>query len=205
MVVDVDDEVLIEPLDAGAPQLTALHDDGGVELAVDALGDPDRRHAGKGHQGGGAGVLVHDLHVLAERAQRERHRELRADGVAVRPRVRADHEPLALADRLADVAATASALLVAVVWWSGILCGTRVGGVDLLQQLLDTRLVGNRLVEDEGDLRHAPQPQALRRAGGGRTASRGRAPSRCSLRGRVAERRVVDVGDLQVGADTSRG
>jgi hypothetical protein len=35
MVIDVDDEVLVEPLDAGARQIAALHDDRGVELPMD--------------------------------------------------------------------------------------------------------------------------------------------------------------------------
>src|SRR5918994_4303535 len=86
-------------------------------------------------------------------------------------------------------------LLFAVVWWWGILCGPRVVRVDLLQQLLDARLVGNRLVEHKRDFRHPPQAQPLRQLS---------AHERCHARQRffggplsrsVAQSRVVDVGD----------
>ena len=76
MVVDVDDEEPIQPLDTRALQLAALHDDGCVELAFDALGDADLGRAWEGHQWRRRGILIHHLHVLAERAQRERHRQL---------------------------------------------------------------------------------------------------------------------------------
>src|SRR5918994_7370294 len=93
------------------------------------------------------------------------------------------------------------ALLFAVVWWWGILSGPRVVRVDLLQQLLDARLVGNRLVEDERDFRHAPQAQAL-----GQLAAHERCHAferlfRRPLRRGVTEAGVVDVGGLHVGAD----
>ena len=39
MMIDVDDEVLVEPLDAGARQVAALHDDGRVELPMRPPGD----------------------------------------------------------------------------------------------------------------------------------------------------------------------
>ena len=55
-----------------------------------ASGDLDRRDAGERAIGGGGGVAVDDAHVLADAAQREGHRELRADGVAVGSHVRAD-------------------------------------------------------------------------------------------------------------------
>src|SRR5918993_4009088 len=94
------------------------------------------------------------------------------------------------------------ALLFAIVWWWGILCGPRVVRVDLLQQLLDARLVGDRLVEHERDFRHPSQAQPLRELS---------AHERCHALQRffggplsrsVAQSRVVDVGNLQVGADT---
>src|SRR4051794_14798239 len=59
-----------------------------------------------------------------------------------------------------QIRVTASVLFVGVVWW-GILCGTRVGRVDLLQQLLDPRLVGDRLVEHEINLRDPAQAEPL--------------------------------------------
>ena len=60
MVIDVDDEEPIEAGDAGARQVAALHDDRGVELAVDAVGDLDVGHAGKRHQRRRRRVAVDD-------------------------------------------------------------------------------------------------------------------------------------------------
>ena len=53
---------------------------------------------------GGAGSLSDDRHGLAQRLQGKRHRQLRADRVAVRTRVRRNHEALPLKDRVADLA-----------------------------------------------------------------------------------------------------
>src|SRR5918993_1446455 len=93
------------------------------------------------------------------------------------------------------------ALLFAVVWWWGILCGPRVVRVDLLQKLLDARLVGNGLVEDERNLGHPSQPQPLRElAAHERGDAFQRLPGGAQRRG-VTETGVVDLGDLQVGAD----
>jgi len=50
----------------------------------------------------GSAVVVDEVDVLAEGAQRERHRELRADRIAVRPAVRREDEALALTDRVDD-------------------------------------------------------------------------------------------------------
>ena len=88
MVIDVDDEVLIQAGDAGPRQIAAFHDDRRVEVPVDAVRDLDVGHSRKGHQRSRRRVGVDDADLLAERAQRERHRHLRADRVAVRPRVR---------------------------------------------------------------------------------------------------------------------
>ena len=55
MVVDVDDEEPIEPGDAGPREVAALHDDRGVEVALDTLvGDLDVGDAGKRSSGAGA-------------------------------------------------------------------------------------------------------------------------------------------------------
>ena len=79
------------PRDAGARQVAALHDDRGVERrrrrwsAISMSGTP-----GNGMSGGGAGSALTTRDLLAERAQRVGHRQLRADRVAVGPRVRGD-------------------------------------------------------------------------------------------------------------------
>ena len=87
MVIDVDDEEPVEPGDAGARQVAALHDDRRVEVAVvDPAAIRMSGTPGNAISGGGAASALTTTHVLAERAQRVRHRELRADGVAVGPR-----------------------------------------------------------------------------------------------------------------------
>ncbi len=102
MVIDVDDEEAIQAADAGPAEVAALHDDRGVVLLGDAVGNLDRRHARKLQQGSRRPVLVDDVDVLAEGAEGERHRQLRADRIAVRPAVRRDDEALPLADGLDD-------------------------------------------------------------------------------------------------------
>ena len=95
MVIDVDDEEAIEARDAGARQVAALHDDRGVEIArrrgraIWMSGTP-----GNAMSGGGAASLLTTVDLLAERAQRVRHRQLRSDRVAVGPRVGREHEAL---------------------------------------------------------------------------------------------------------------
>ena len=46
------------PLDAGAREVAALHDDRRVEVAGDLVGDLDVRHPGNGISGPGAGSLL---------------------------------------------------------------------------------------------------------------------------------------------------
>ena len=103
MVVDVDHEILIESLDAGSREIAALHDDRGVERAVHAPGDLDLRHAGKHHQRSRRGVMIDDRDLLAERAERIGHRQLRADRIAVRPGMRGEHEALPRGDGVDDL------------------------------------------------------------------------------------------------------
>ena len=104
-----------------------------------------------------------------------------------------DDEALPLADRVGDLAqrrlSRGRRRRGRVVGVAS--AGVRVGGsaralrlflVQVAQDLLDAVLVADRLVEAELELRHAPQPQRVRRSGGGGTASRARAPSRSPAR-----------------------
>ena len=79
--------VPIQPGDAGPREVAALHDDRRVEVAVHAIGDLDVGHARERHQRPRRRVGIHDADLFAERPQRERHRQLRADRVAVGPRM----------------------------------------------------------------------------------------------------------------------
>ena len=177
MVIDVDDEEALEPGDAGARQVAALHDDRGVEVAVD-LGRRSRCPATPGNaiSGAGAGSALTTVDLLAERPQRVGHRQLRADRVAVGPRVRGEHEALPRADRVDD-------LLESQDWSSSSSCRDVVGvggvaGADLVQELLDAVLAGDRLVVDELELgRRASAAAATpicRRRNGDRALERAR-------------------------------
>jgi hypothetical protein len=55
-------------------------------------------------------VGIDDADLLPERIEGERHRELRADRIAVGPRVRGQQEALPLPDLVPDVAARGSHL-----------------------------------------------------------------------------------------------
>src|ERR1700687_5885703 len=103
VMIDVDQEAPLEARDAGPRQFPALHDDARLEVVVGTIRNRDARHTGKTEQRGGRGVLVHDPRLLAERAQRERHRYGGADRVAVWTRVRGDDEPAPGADGVDDL------------------------------------------------------------------------------------------------------
>ena len=104
MVIDVDHEEPLEAFDAGARQVAALHDDGGVELADDFRRDADVGHAGKLQERRRREVGVDDRDVFAHFFERVGHRELGADRVAVGTRMRGEHEPPARAYRVDDPA-----------------------------------------------------------------------------------------------------
>ena len=74
-----------------------------------------------------------------------------------------------------------------------------------LQDLLDAGLVGDRLVEDELDVGHAPQPQALSELPPHERRDALQGAFACSRAPQVAERRVVDARELQVRRDRARG
>ena len=98
MMVDVQDRRPVQPGDAGPLERAALHDDGGVGGSVDLARDANAVDAGKRLQVMRRRRVHHDLGGLADRAQRERHADGRADGVAVRPLVRGEQKPLTFAD-----------------------------------------------------------------------------------------------------------
>ena len=94
------------PLHPGARQVAALHDDQRVGVGRRPRArDLDAVDAGKLHVVLGRGVGVDDADLLAERLEREGHRQLRADRVAVRPRVGGEQETLPAQDRVADLVA----------------------------------------------------------------------------------------------------
>ena len=80
------------PVTPVAPGRRIHHDDCGVEVAFDVVGNLDVEHAPERHQRRRRRVAVDDMDVLAERAQRVRHGELGADRVAVGSRVRRQDE-----------------------------------------------------------------------------------------------------------------
>jgi hypothetical protein len=89
------------------------------------------------------------------------------------------------------------------VFWT-IVGGVGILRVDFLDQLFDTGLVLDRLVEEELQFGHAAQPQPLPEL----TAQERGGPPQCAFgraaRGGVAERRVVQPGELQVGRASCR-
>ena len=159
MVIDVDDEEPLQAGDAGARQVAALHDDDGRVVAgldVDAIGDLDVRHAGKLHQRRRRRVGVDDRHLLAERAQRIGGGQLRADRVAVGTRVRGDDEPLPGANGVDDLLKLRTRHRHR---WRRGRSAARAGVLDLVQQLLDAVLAGDRFVVDERQLGDALQAE----------------------------------------------
>ena len=103
MVIDIDHEAAVEPLDAGPGQVAALHDDGRIEHAVDLRRQHDVVDAGELLQRRRRRIGVDDEHLFAERAQRVRHGHLRSDGIAVGPGMGGDDEALARADHVDDL------------------------------------------------------------------------------------------------------
>ena len=88
MMIDIDDEVLVESFDAGPGQIAAFHDDRRVESALHSRRDDDVGDAGKQLQGRRRRVGVDNDGLFSEFPQREGHRELRSDGVAIGAGVR---------------------------------------------------------------------------------------------------------------------
>ncbi len=86
----------------GAGEVAALHHDQRIGVGVAARGDLDPVDAGELPIVVGRGVGIDQPHVFAQRLERVGHRQLRADRVAVRARVRRQQEPLPAQQRLAD-------------------------------------------------------------------------------------------------------
>ena len=163
------DEAALEAVDAGARQVAALHDDDGVARIVHALGDVMSVDAGNSCERRRRRVAADDAHVLAQLAQRVGHRQRRADGVAVGPRVRRDDEPLPLADLVGDLPTGADQSR------SGSRSGARRGSSTAARAFAraassscrSRRICSmrswcaDRFVEPELELRDAPQPQPL--------------------------------------------
>ena len=103
MVIDVDDEVLLQPLQTRPRQVAAFHHDGRVELALTPSARPRcRSYAGKGLKLRRRRIPVDDAARSCRAAAAQGHRELRSDGVAVRPRVGGDDETLPLENGVAN-------------------------------------------------------------------------------------------------------
>jgi hypothetical protein len=93
-MVDVDDEATIQAFDTRAREVAALHDDRRVAWVVDVIRNLDVGHARKCYEGRGCRISINDADLLSDLTQREGHRELRPERIAVGSRVRRDHEPL---------------------------------------------------------------------------------------------------------------
>ena len=187
----------------------ALHDDRGIvrrPRRVRAIDDP--LGAGERAQRTGHRIPVDQVDVLAERIERERHRELRSDGVAIGPRVRAQDEPLASRSNAAATlvdsyplpaftlggpsSARPAAALACLPPRSSVLA------LDLLEQFLDARLVRDRLIVTG---RRSPARAEVQPLGKRPPDERQRAlerPRRLLPFGRVAEHRVVNRAPAQI-------
>ena len=102
MVVDIDDGLTIQPRDFRAIERAAFQHHRRIEAVVDDVGHLDRRDALKRVQVRGRRIVVDDAYGLAECVQRVRERQLRADGVAVRPGVRGQYEGRTVRQRIGD-------------------------------------------------------------------------------------------------------
>ena len=91
------------PSTPGALEIAALHHDHRVSGVIDAVGDLDVGDAGE-HQHRRRRLVAADrAHALAERSEGKRHGQLRADGVAVWPDMRGDHEALPCPDGVGNL------------------------------------------------------------------------------------------------------
>ena len=227
VVVDVDDEAPLEAAHAGAAQVAALHDDHRVGVGVGRhLGrDLDALHAGEVVVVIGRAIGVDDARLLAERVERIGHRQLRADGVAVGARVRGDQEARPGEDLVANPLdqrlcgrrrrrcaggrrITHRCSARCGFGSSGVGCGAASpsaaaarSALDVVEDSLDAVAPLDRFVEEELQQGNPlePEPAAdLAAQEGRRPPERARRLAPGLL---VAERRVIDAGDLQVRRD----
>lgn len=87
MMVDVQDERVVQPLETRSPEIAALEDDQGVKGAADRLGDLDPIDVGKRLVLERRAVPIDDPGLLADRAKAFGQRHGRPDGVAIGPDV----------------------------------------------------------------------------------------------------------------------
>ena len=126
VMVDVDGAVALEPGDARAatgrrtPSRTARRTRRRRTAPPRCRATPSKSSVVRGRR-----VAVDDAHLLAQRAQRERHRHLRSDGVAVGPRVRGQQEPRAARARRRRSRASRSDLSGLVVGGGVVIVGAR--------------------------------------------------------------------------------
>src|SRR5688500_2569344 len=103
-MIDIDHELMLEPGYPRPGEIAALHHDDRVDRrAFDPAGDLDPVHPGELLVVLRRRVRVDNPDLLAERVQRERHRQLRPDRIAVWPGVGGDEESLPGEDLAADI------------------------------------------------------------------------------------------------------
>ena len=186
MMIDVEHRRSVEAGDAGAIERAALHDERGV-VRSRSTSRATRiwSTAGKRLQEVRRRRVHDDVGLLAERAQRQRHADGRADGVAVGPLMRGEEEAPAGAD-VGDEARRARAH--SDVSRRAPTVGRLGQGerpqrpsprglflLELLEDLLDAILRGDRLIEDEVHFgrsaqRHPRAQQVPHVRGGARSA-----------------------------------
>src|SRR5215218_723128 len=101
-MVDVDDEVALEPGHPGPRQVTTLHHDDRLRVGRRLWRDLDAVDAREREVVLWRGIGVDEPDLLAERIERVRHRELRSDRIAVRSGVGGEEEPLPPQNLVAD-------------------------------------------------------------------------------------------------------
>ena len=96
VMVDVDDEMAVEPGDACTAKVTALENNYEIEITFRTIGDLDVANPWKHEQLRGRRIMIDDAHMLPERLQGQRQGKLRPDRIAVGPDVRTEQETLTL-------------------------------------------------------------------------------------------------------------
>ncbi len=103
MVIDVDQELVFQSVQAGALDAVTLQDDGSLVVAVDAFRLNNFAGVGQRLINAGHTVAQNDVGLLAHCEQYLAAGQRRTDGIAIRPRMRCQHEPVALLDVLENL------------------------------------------------------------------------------------------------------